>query len=293
MKINLSAEFFLKKALGDEGFEALNKIEMVKESTQTVVDHQEVATALQIVPRTMLSFLQRELSAMPEKTNKTIELPVHPVAKMDITKFANDVYSGEIYRDGKILAKFKYRTIPGVGLVIMTTFELYDREDIQKIQPESNPNQTQDIQRIIDERLGLQSMVRQIVDQKMMEKEAIQFMINAKLTQLIHESSKKDEPTTEKPTKLKDFLSKVKNKTLNKNEFTVKIDTLEKTSCPDCGKSLFKGNSFSGCLCLGDDRDSKISIKKTENGVKLTFPRSFDPENIQSLLEILKKKNRG
>jgi hypothetical protein len=286
------AEDFLKKALGTEGFEELSKVELHKLSTNTTLDHQEVATALQIVPRTILSLLQKELSSMQEGSNKTIDLPVSPVSKMDVTKFSNDVYSGEIYRDGKVLARFKYRSLPGVGLVIMTTFELYEKEDIPKMKPEQASLQINDIQKIIDDRLGLQMMVRQVVDQRLSEREAVDFLIKAKLTQMINESSKEEKPKEQKQFKLKDFLSS-RSKKLEKNEVIVKFETLEKTECPDCGKNLFEGNQFSGCVCLGDDRDNKILIKKTENGVKLKFPKTFDPENMQMLLEILKKRNRG
>lgn len=287
------AQDFLKKALGDEGFEELNKFELYKERTNTVVDPVEIATALQIVPRTILSLLQKELAPLKEGQIKTIDIPVNPVAKMDVTKFANDVYSGEVYRDGKSITKFKYRSLPSIGLVLMTAFELYEREDVAKIQPESQAPQILDIQKIIDERLGLQLMVRQIVDQKLSEKEAVEMMINKRLTEMMSESAKKTETEEiKKPKNLKEFLSQRKEK-LNKNEIVVKFQTLEKTECPDCGKSLFEKNKFNGCVCLGSDMDSKILIKKTEGGVKLRFPKSFDPENMQALLEILKRKNRG
>jgi hypothetical protein len=284
------AQFFLKKTLGDEGFEQLNKFELYKQSTNTTIDPQEIAIALQIVPRTMLSFLQKELGDMAEGQNKTVELPVKNTPKMDVTKFANDVYSGEIYKDGKISTRFKYRSLPGVGLVIMTAFELYEKEDVKKIQTEDQSPKISEIQKIIDERIGLQLMVRQVVDQKLSERDAMEALINKRLTEMM---SIKEEAPAPKKIKLKDFLEKRISKKLDKSEHLVKSDSLNKIQCPDCGQNLFANNKFSGCICLGEDKDNKVFIKKTEDGIRIKFSKSFDPDNIEILLDILKKKNRG
>ena len=64
----------------------------------------------------------------------------------------------------------------------------------------------------------------------------------------------------------------------------------EHVDCPDCKKNIFDGQVFSGCVCLGDDMDKKIYIKKSEDGMKIRFGRGWDPENIEMLLEVLRSK---
>ena len=55
-------------------------------------------------------------------------------------------------------------------------------------------------------------------------------------------------------------------------------------------KNIFDGKAFSGCICLGDDMDRKLFIKKTEDGVKVRFSKGWDKENIEMLLEVLRRK---
>lgn len=300
MKFKANAEIFLKKTLGEETLQELNKFELVKEKTQTTVDHEEINTALQIVPRTILSFLKKELSSMKEKDGKEIEIPIEPKAFLSITKYTNDVYSGEIHRNGDILARFKYRSLPGVGLVIMTTFEMYDVENIEKI-PDTKPNSDIiNIQQIIDERLNLHSLVRQVVDQKISEKQALEAMVKLKIEQLEQQKSMPEAETKPiadkvqeviKQNKLKNFLDKTKSKKNAPNEFKIEMLKSEQVSCPDCKQSIFDGTGVSACICFGEDYNKKIFIKKTETGISIRFPKSWDTENIEMLLEILRKRN--
>jgi len=335
MKHNEAAEQFLAKALGDEGLEELRKFELYKLQTNTVLDHEEIRTALQIVPRTVLSLLQRELTPMGKDQGKEIRLPVREEAYLHVTKMSNDVYTGEIREKSKIVAKFRDRSLPGVGLVVMSTFELYD---VNQLASEKSPEVNDDtvkIQRIIDERLGLRDLVRQVVDQRLSEREAVDHLIRIRLMQVISEAKKDkvaeqisnvtkiatSEPEAQKdpyfrgmanglqvadsiandkepefieaPKKklLKDFLDKKTKK--RQPEFQIEISKSEVVTCPDCGKDIFSNGSYTGCICFGDDRDNKIYIKKTENGVSMRFPKSWDADNIQMLLETLRSKNRS
>jgi hypothetical protein len=63
-------------------------------------------------------------------------------------------------------------------------------------------------------------------------------------------------------------------------------------SCPDCGKEIFSKTGFSGCICYGSDMNKKVFLKKTDNGIKVSFPKSWDIENVEMLLEVLQRKNK-
>jgi hypothetical protein len=83
------------------------------------------------------------------------------------------------------------------------------------------------------------------------------------------------------------FLHKRK---IKKIEYTVKMVKSETVSCFDCGNKIFDGSGISACICYGEDYNRKVYIKKTEEGIKVSFPRSWDQENIQMLLETLRRK---
>jgi len=87
---------------------------------------------------------------------------------------------------------------------------------------------------------------------------------------------------------VQDFLQKRQGK----KEFSFHLAKGECINCPDCNKEIFNGSGFSGCICYGPDMDKKVFIKKSENGIRVSFPKSWDIENIEMLLEVLQKKNR-
>jgi hypothetical protein len=293
-----NANKFLKKALGDDFLESLSKSELWKPGTKTVIDSEEIATALKIVPRTMMAILIRELAPMEIGQTKEISLPIPGASViMNVTKHERDVYSGEIKDDNKMIVDFKYRSLPGLGLVIMSAFELYDVEELTK---EPAPTDHSDIehrvQKMIDERLQLHELVNKVVDRKLMQKEAVQHIVMAKLTEAMHEPEPtnseifKKEATLEtkqKGSPLKGFLERKKKP----NEFSIEMSKGESVNCPDCKKNIFDGRLFSGCICLGDDMEKKVFIKKTEDGIKVRFSRGWDSENIEMLLEVMRKKN--
>lgn len=294
-----NANKFLKKTLGDDFLESLSKSELWKPGTRTVVDSQEIATALQIVPRVLMAMLVRELAPMAIGETKEVFLsvPGEP-ASVHVTKHERDVYSGEIKQDNKVVVDFKYRSLPGLGLVIMSAFELYPIEELTKEAAPVNSDIENRIQRLIDERLQLQDLVNKVVDRRMMQKEAVQHIVMAKLTEAMHEPApsveiaKKEQEveTKKKVSPLKGFLDSRKNKA-KPNEFSIQMSKGESVNCPDCKKNIFDGSLFSGCICLGDDMERKVFIKKTEDGIKVRFSRGWDEENIEMLLEVLRKKN--
>jgi hypothetical protein len=294
-----SAEIFLKKALGEEGYEELLKVELYKLKSNRVLDHEEIKTALQIVPRAVMSFLHKELGELEAGQSKEIRLPVPEEAFLHATKFENDVYSGNIRKKSDIIAKFDHRSLPGIGLVVMTTFELYDVASLpQQVQqaPEAAPSiSIEAVQKIIDERLGLRSLVQQVVDQKISEREAIEAMIRKKITESIFQAEQPKPEAKEIPqpkeSKLKNFLDSRKKK--KDKEFKIVMAKSESVSCSDCGNEIFVKGAYSGCICFGEDRGNKIFIKKNEDGYTIRFPKSWDKENIEMLLQVLRSKNRG
>jgi len=313
-----NADFFLKKTLGDDFFESLAKVELWKPGTRTTVDHEEIKTALQIVPRVLMAMLIRELSSMELGQTREIHLPVATVpAMVRVTKHERDVYSGEVEHENKKITEFKYRSIPGVGLVIMSAFELYDTSALLQEQP-AKEDVGQKVQQLIDERLALHDLIEKVVDKKLSERDAIKELMMAKITETMRSAPNFEEraqeivdngpsyPSAEvvekamnegfemgskakKESPLKGFLENRKTKQ-KQPEFNIEMAKGEHVHCPDCGKDIFNGAVFSGCICLGDDRDKKIHIKKTEEGMKIRFGRGWDAENIEMLLEVLRRK---
>lgn len=305
-----NADYFLGKTLGKDFFESLTKFELWKPGTRTTIDHEEIKTALMIVPRTIMALLIRELTPMQLGDTKEIQLPVGSKSQtmVRLTKHERDVYSGEVFEDNKVLVDFKYRSIPGLGLVIMSAFELYDTEKLAE-EHEQAPSEdiTQKVQHLIDERLALHDLIGQVVDKKIAERDAIKQLLMAKISEAL--PVKEEEPkidhneffkpvdlaapmnksSVKKESPLKGFLEERKGKT-KPVEFPIQMAKNEHVHCPDCKKDIFNGEMFSGCVCLGDDRDKKIYIKKTEDGVKIRFGRGWDHENIEMLLEVLRSK---
>lgn len=305
------ADYFLKKALGEDFTEFLQKVELWKPGTRSTVDHEELRTALQIVPRTVLSLLVRELSPMANGETKDIFLPVAPDVKMNVTKHDRDVYSGEIFQDNKKVAEFKFRALPGVGLVIMSAFELYGMDNLINSPPKTDAEpqvHTHDysdkIQKIIDERLALHDLVHKVVDKKILQRDAVNELLLMRLGEELRKEKEQHKndvefekikqqqivKSAEKPKRpLAAFLEGRKKK--KPQEFSIQLAKGECVTCPDCKKNIFDGSVFSGCICLGDDMERKVFIKKSEEGLKVRFSRGWDPENIEMLLEVLRRKN--
>jgi hypothetical protein len=317
------------KTLGKDFLESLQKFELYKPGTRTVVDHEELRTALQIVPRTVMALLIKELTPMNIGENKDIFLPVEEECMMNVQKHERDVYSGEIRKGSKIIVEFKNRAIPGIGLVIMSAFELYDVNQLADNMNNSSEELDSKIQRLVDERLELHDLIGKVVDKKILQREAVSKLVLRKLTDAVEESKKikqlseitqvqqESTATAKEPyfdgmtngmklaesimtgkepefievskgsEKLKKFIELRKTK---KPEFSIQMSKGETVDCPDCGKNIFDGSVFSGCICLGDDREKKVFIKKTEEGIKVRFGKGWDIDNIEMLLSTLRKK---
>lgn len=307
-----------KSILGEDIFEDIEKMELFKLDTKTTLDPEEIKIALQIVPRAVLSYLTAELKPMEDGGVKELNIPFIPNAVLYVTKVSHDVYLGEITQENKKKAEFKYRSLPGIGLILMSTFELYDMEDLDKIKPtvEQAPSYNK-LQEMIDERMRMHCLIKEVVDQRLSERDAIKQLIAEKISaQLseIEDSESEEEYEEEeeislemsddescesgedimdnlsKKSKLKEFLEGREKKRTEK----VHLDKSESISCPDCETNIYKGeNHIKLCLCYGEHFNKEIKVKKSEDGrYNFKFPKSFDIDNIEMLIEAIKSNKR-
>lgn len=292
----------VKSILGDDVFETMEKSEisggLYKKNTKTALDPEEIRIALEIVPRTILSFLMSCLKHKEEGHTCSVDLPFAPGAKLECYKLGPDNYSGEIIKEGKVCAEFKHRSIPGIGLIILTTFELYDVDKLEETKAAPVGDKTEKLQALIDDRLELNRLVRDVVDRRIAERTAIDMMIRHRLHNHIiaaqveqekpEEENKEEEKMDSKKSRLRQFLEKREEKRKEK----VQIDKSE-VKCPDCKSTLYKNeykNKINLCICYGDNMNKDIKFVKSENGkVNFKFPKSFDIEDVEMLLDAMKK----
>lgn len=340
----LKIKTLINKYLGDNFEQDLIKSEVgpiYKPDANVSVFPHEIYVALQIVPRTVISLLVQFLK--PLKTGQMADIPwstdeghIHTI---HVNKISSDLYSGHISGEGKILCKFNYRSLPAVGLMIMSTYELYDKETNK--QDIAHPEFDYDkVQKLIDEKIRMQIMIEDVVNKKLSEKEAIQQLINQKITDYLRTSeqikgsilssndddSEEDEktndsqeedkeeeseenttedsnddidaedieidrsivlePKKDKKHKLKEFLKRK----VKKSEI-ININKNKDIHCHTCNSILCKSGDahIECCICYGDSMGDKIKFTKNEQGVKLNFPKNFDVENIEMLLDNFKK----
>lgn len=339
----------LNRILDEEFLGTLAKsADLYKIGSNSVLDPEEIRIGLKVVPRAVLSMLISELAPMALNASKDINLPFGKNALVRLNKNAADDYTGSVYDNNKLVYSFQNRSIPGLGLILLSTFELYELEELSRpvIVPESDDIEKK-VQKLIDERMELHSLVSKVVENKMAEREVIHKLMmnklgdalsneakkNSQIAQIreIHENATpqsdpyfqgmtngievansianekepnfisapktgpinieakdvmKKEAPIKKGSPLKEFLARKKKPV----EHHVELSKSEVVDCPDCGQCIFnKKYSYSGCICMGSDMESKIWIKKTENGIKMSFSKSWDADNIAALLEVLRK----
>jgi len=303
-KLNLT---IVADLLGEDFLSELQKAELYKPETNSTVSHEELADALKIVPRAVMAYLTRNLTDMKEGENRHLELPFKRAegCAISLSKVSSDVYHGEVLRGGKILYRFKYRTIPGIGLILLTTFELYDLEDLEK-EPVAKEKESY-LSSMIEERIALRNLVGQVLDEKLAQRDALDQLIKLRLTSEFKrealnpaqaEMAARNEPASTvvapEPSKLKGFLERKKEKPLEKKEgYTVHLMKGSNVSCPDCKRKIFDGTAVTSCICYGSDMGRKIFLTKAENNtMTVKFSKGWDPENIQMLLEALKRREK-
>lgn len=302
----------------DDGFlKTLAKsADLYKIGSNTILDPEEIRIGLKVVPRAVMSLLISELVPMELNGSKDIELPFGKEAFIRVNKNAADDFTGTIYSDNKIVYSFRNRSIPGLGIILLSTFELYDMEDLKKPSEHSEDIDSK-IQKLIDQRMELHSLVGRVVEEKISQREALHKLMMVKLNEAVASIGTKDvpiatkgvpiappvvaiqkpieikpeditkkEPFSKKGSPLKAFLERKKAP----KSYAVEMVKSESIRCPDCDQVVFGSGGYAGCICMGSDQHKKIWIKKTEDGVQLKFSRGWDPENIQLLLGTLRAK---
>lgn len=282
--MKIKSDELIKSILGQDFFEDLKKSVVFKMNNRSVTSLDEVSTGLRIVPRAVMSFLISSLSHLQAGDNKDLELPFAQDCFLQVTKKDADVFSGYIYSKGKKINEFSERSIPGIGLVLMTTFEMYEVENLKDTkEKEKEVFDVKKLQEMIDERLRLHSLINKVVDQKLAQRDAVEILVKEKIKQAIVENKKEEKQKSEK---LKAFLDKQKNK-------EIQIEKRENINCPDCGMNMYDGGKdFTLCICYGQDWNKNIKIKKNEKNITMKMPKSIDKENIEMLLYNLKNINK-
>jgi hypothetical protein len=310
----MSIKLSLSTILDDDFVRTLAKsADLYKIGSNSVLDPQEIKIGLKVVPRAVMSMLISELSHMEINSNKRIDLPFGRNAWISLNKNAADDYTGAVYDNNKLVYDFKNRSIPGLGIIILSTFELYDLDELSKPTEQSEDTESK-VQKLIDERMEFHSLINRVVEDKMAQREAIHKIVMNKLSEAIlpkpaevappspimsppspvispievkPEHMIKKEPPARKGSPLKEFLERKKKP----KEYRVEIAKSETVNCPDCGQTIYGAVSgFSACICYGDDQHRKIWLKKTDDGVSLRFSKKWSAENIEMLLQTLRDK---
>ena len=298
MSIKLTLES-IEKVVGKELIEDINKSEigLHKLNTNTVLDPQEIQIALQIVPRYVLSYLYHQLKWLQPNDTFKLELPFVCGCVLQGQKHSSDNYSAQVIKDAKVVAHISYRSLPGVGLILMSALELYDTSMIEQISPavpevKEEVSHIEKLQDLIDERLALQGLIANVVDKRISERDAIKEMIRERINKelLTPHVEPQHQPESPMKSKLKEFLE---NKEKKRQEYLQKDIELGKSEicCPDCQSTLYDGKNINLCICYGDSFGSEIKVTKNDkNEIKLKFPKGLDADNIQMLLDSLKKR---
>ena len=177
-KPNLS----LNTILDDEFLVTLAKsADLYKIGSNSVLDPEEIRIGLKVVPRAVMSMLISELVPMEINSHKDIKLPFGISAYVSANKNASDDYTGSVYSNNKLVYDFKNRSIPGLGLILLSTFELYDVEKLNDSQKETGDIGNK-VQKLIDERMELHSLVGRVVEDKMAQREAIHKLMMDRLS---------------------------------------------------------------------------------------------------------------
>lgn len=117
----------IKVALGEPVYKKLVKA-IIKQDAKSVVDIDELASALRIVPKSVMTFLMKICRELKDGEAKESDLPFGENAQMLINKIQEDQYMGYFTEAGKITHKFDLCSIPQLAAHILSHFELYDEE---------------------------------------------------------------------------------------------------------------------------------------------------------------------
>jgi hypothetical protein len=200
--MKISSDKIIKSILGQDFFEELKKSDVLKIHSNVATSVDEMAIGLKIVPRTVMSFLMSNLTHLPVGGNVNVSLPFTSNAYLQVTKMDRDNYTGHIYAAGKKVNEFANRSIPGLGLVLMTTFELYNLDSTSDFKQKEEENfDTKKLQELIDQRLLLHNLANKVIKEQMMPKEAINTIIKEKISQALSKIKHENKVSTPKKQK--------------------------------------------------------------------------------------------
>lgn len=308
----------LKSIIGEELCESLNKA-LVKLGTKSVVDLEELHSAIKTVPKSILAFLMKELKDLKKDETKEVRIPWDNSASMVVTKLDADVYKGKIFKDSKVIHEFDLTAMPQLAAHIMSCFEIYDEHD-----EESSSSSSSSSHELRDRVASLENKIDSLLmgwasrreDVSKAEVKKTEESKKGKIVKALKKAGigpKMPSPpragtkvggnagTTKMglhgdKTPHSDLNAKPKTQTANpymkgaantaKSE-KEKILILNKSdldsSCGDCG------NKISDCVCF--KALSKPEIKKSEDGkVILKFRSDWDMEAVAALYKSVKRR---
>jgi hypothetical protein len=292
----------LSSLIGKELTETLIKSDGIfKPNVAAVASIDEMHRGLSIVPKIVLKWLSLHLKNMQQSEVKDIQIPWNSKASLHVEKKENDLYSGHLLLNNKPIY-YTFRTLPGVGLILLSHLELYDLDSKEEIQV---PDFSKEISDQIDEKLKLIQLVENVVEKKLTQREAIEQLVKDKIQKILSSKEENVEikeesrpldlaPQTVPDSKirpLKAFLDSKREKNKVKFSLPIQFEKNENLECPDCLKNIFLKGEYKGCICFGDDEKNEAFLKKNNKNTELYVDMSWDKENIEMLMDIIKKFN--
>ena len=288
----------LSSLVGKELTETLMKSDGIfKPSVAAVASIDEMHRGLSIVPKIVLKWLSLNLKNMQLSEVKDIQIPWNSKASLHVEKKENDLYSGHLLLNNKPIY-YTFRTLPGVGLILLSHLELYDLDSKEEV---AVPDFSKEISDQIEEKLKLIQLVEHVVDKKLSQREAVEQLIKDKIQKILSSKEEKEEsqpldlaPIEVPETKirpLKAFLDNKREKNKIKFSLPINFEKNENIECPDCLKSIFIKGEYRGCICFGEDEKNEAFLKKNNKNTDLYLDKDWDKENIEMLIDIIKKYN--
>lgn len=210
----MSRQMKLAKAvLGDSLYGALTKA-IVKLPTRTVVDITEAHDALQIAPKSVMTFLMKETQDMEDGGAKEIKVPFGENVMMLLNKMTADQYTGHFVKDGKIIHQFQHASIPQLSSHILSVFELYDESPANESNSSSETSKEATKEGTLEASPGDAKMA-QAIEELRTKVDQLFMMVAQKPQQIIVNTAPAEKPgleksdaTSEKNKKLKNILRK-------------------------------------------------------------------------------------
>lgn len=266
----------LKSIMGEELYESLNKA-LVKLGTKSVVDLDELHSALKTAPKAVIAFLMKELKEMEKDQTKEVRIPWDETATMTITKLDADVYKGLIIKDGKVIHEFDLTAIPQLAAHIMSAFEIYDEGhpgDEAPAKEESKKEEHSDI------RQHLQSIDNKINALMMMIASQSSIQKNENWTKDFAKIAKSNYDNMIKPGLKKKFIDSVKGYGLKKAGLAPKMPHPPKAGSNVGGKQGLTQAGMHGDKTASTDMNAKPKNQTSANPF-LVAPKTATPQASQ------------